>query len=193
MGKNKKNHMTKSKKLLFSLILLYGTALIVTFIFVILPLLPVTKHRYKDYETFRQKTGTSYITDIMPISAEPEYYYHSVIFNKQSGYRVQLADDDYNRLKKDAQERYLSYEKKWEKGSLYVGGSDGAASVPDHSNFKNEGLGFIKDELIRSDDGFYLLYDFRRSDGTVNYRVGMMCNDKTNELIEFYVRKAEAD
>lgn len=185
--------MTKSKKLLFSLILVYGTALTVTFKFIILPLLPVTKHRYKDYETFRQKTGTSYITDIMPVSAEPEYYYHSAIFNKQSGYRVQLADDDYNRLKKDAQERYLSYEKKWEKGSLYIGDSDGTASEPDYSKLKNEGLGFIKNKLIRSDDGFYLLYDFRRSDGTVNYRAGMMCNDKTNEFIEFYVRKAEAD
>lgn len=188
MVKNK-----KYKKIFFAIILLYAISFIVTFVFVILPLLPVTKHSYKDYETFRHETGTRFLTDMMPASAEPEYYFHSVLFSKQSGYRVQLADDDYDRLKEEAQERYLSYKKSHEKtGSLYIGGSDGAAA-PDYSKLENEGLGFIKDELIRSDDGFYLLYDFRIDDSEVNYRSGMMCNDKTNEIIEFYARKAKAN
>lgn len=180
------------KRVIIPLILVFGTAFIVTFVYIIMPLLPATRHRYKDYKTFRQKTRTEFLTDVMPDSAEPEYYYHSLLFNRESGYRVQLSDNDYDLLKKDAQERYLSNKKTWtQSGSLYIGSSDGAAGVPDYSEFEKEGLGFIKEDLVRSDEGFYLLYDFEIDNSEMNDRFGMMCNDKTNEIIEYYRRKAK--
>ena len=183
----------KKKKLILTIILLFATVLAVTFVFVILPQLPATRHRYKDYKTFRQKAKAGFFTEIMPASAEPEFYYHSAHFSRQAGYRVKLADDEYSRLKKEADERYHSYKNEWENiGSLNIGSPDKTA-LTDHSKLKDEGIGFLNDELMHSNEEFYLLYDFRFDDNTVAYRVGMMCNDNTNEIIEFYVRTAEAD
>lgn len=180
------------KRVIIPLILVFATAFIVTFVFIIMPMIPITRHSYKDYKAFRQKTNTLYLTDIMPDSAEPEYYYHPFLLNKQSGYRVQLSDEDYDLLKKDAQERYLYHKQHNEKnGSLYIGSSSEAAGAPDYSEFEKDGLGFIKEELVRSDDGFYLLYAFEIDDSEVNYRFGMLCNDKTNELIEYFKRTAK--
>lgn len=180
------------KRVIIPLILVYGTAFIVTFVFIIMPMIPITRFSYKDYKTFRQKTGTPCLTDVMPDSAKPEYYYHPFLLNKQSGYRVQLSDDDYKRMKEDAQERYLSQKDSHEKnGTLYIGSSDGDAGVPDYSEFEKDDLGFIKDKLVRSDEGFYLLYDLRIDNSEANYRFGMLCNDNTNEIIEYYRRKAK--
>ena len=100
------------------LIVSFVAALVVTFIFVIMPLLPTTKHKFKDYQTFRQRASMTYLTKTMPEYAEPEYYYHSALFSKQAGYRVQLANSDYELFKENAQERYLSY-KSNHKNSLY--------------------------------------------------------------------------
>lgn len=180
--------------LLVAIKLLYSTAFAVTFISIIFPLYPTTRHRYKDYETFRQKTNTAMLTDIMPDSAEPEYYFHSVLFKRQSGYRVRLSDDDYDRLKKDAGERYLSYQGDRPKtGSLYIGAPGGTAELPDNDLFDKEDTKFIYDKLIRSDEGFYIMYDFTIDGSPKDYRIGMMCNDSTNEIIEFFVRRAEVD
>lgn len=180
--------------LLVAIRLLYSTAFTVTFISIIFPLYPITRHRYKDYEAFRQKTNTGMLTDIMPDSAEPEYYYHSVLFKRQSGYRVRLSDEDYHRLKEDAAERYLSYEKELvNTGSLYIGAPGGTAELPDDPVFNKEDTEFIYDKLIRSDEGFYLMYDFTIDGSPKDYRVGMMCNDSTNEIIEYFVRTAEVD
>ena len=74
----------KKEKLLLTITLQFATALAVTFVFVILPLLPATRHRYKDCKTFRQKAKASFFTEIIPASAEPEYYYHSVLFSRQA-------------------------------------------------------------------------------------------------------------
>lgn len=130
----------------------------------------------------------------MPDSAEPGYYYHSAFFNKQAGYRVQLAKGDYDLLKKDAQERYFSYKDDYRTiGSLYIGSADGASDVPDKLGFRDKELEFIEDRPVCSDDGFYLLYEFCFDDNTVDHIAGIMCNDMTSELIEFYARKPDAD
>lgn len=177
--------------LLVAIKLLYLTAFEVTFISIILPLYPMTRHRYKDYETFREKTKTSFFTDIMPDSAKPKYYYHSFVFKRQSGYRVQLSDEDYNRLKEDAQERYLSYEKTWEKtASLHIGDSDDGAAIQSAPYFRDEDIKFINDKLVCSDDGFYLMYDFKLDSSPKHHRAGILFNDDTNEIIEFYIRTA---
>lgn len=187
----------KKKKIIIvltPLIVIFTAALAITFIFVIMPLLPTTKHKFKDYRTFRQKANTAYLAETMPQSAEPDYYYHSAFFSKQAGYRVQLANADYELFKKDAQERYLSYESDHKtNGSLYTGSSDGSSNLPEKLGFRDEELDFINDRLLRSDEGFYLLYELSFDDNTIDCIVGTMCNDKTNELIEFYVRKPDTD
>lgn len=48
--------------------------------------------------------------------------------------------------------------------------------MTDPSKLKHEGVGFLNDELIHSDEGIYLLHDFRFDDDAVAYRVGIICN-----------------
>lgn len=183
----------KSNKIIIILIII-GAVLagIVTAILFMSGFASVTKKSFKSYSAFKEKSESTSFAAEMPQSSENvAYYFHSGTFKKKSCYRMKLSDSDYKQWKKEADERYLSYMTPAVTESfIHSEGVD--AKAVDISQLEDNDARFVTD-MFTENDG-YCLYSYIKKDSSVyKYYFGIICNDTTNEVIEFYIKDSNSN
>ena len=146
-------------------------------------IVPLTRRNFKSFDDFLQKTECPFFAESLPDSASGlSYYNHSGWFVKVSGYNCILSEEDYSDWKEQAFKRYCSYNTKaitefyqyTEGKKLYI------------DELKEKELNFVFDFCNSENSDYYIFSEIKENSTSHKYHYGIICNDKANEIVEFY-------
>lgn len=178
--------MKKKRLLLFTIIavgLLFFWAIWEAFLVCIVP---QTRVRFKDFESFRDKAEASVFSIPLPESQHNfKYYYHVEWFHYLSGVSVSLSDDDYKKFIEDCIEKYQLFNNA-EDAYLY---DESDVRYAKEDALINNGITFCNRLLLKNEeieDFYYIIVE--RIDGVHEYYNCILANDSDNRIMELSFR-----
>ncbi|MBQ8281007.1 MAG: hypothetical protein IJZ25_01225 [Lachnospiraceae bacterium] len=153
--------------------------------------MPHKRNWFGSYEAFRNKAEFTCLADELPESAgNTRYYWYKGGFVDKAGYHTKLSQDDYESMKTDTLQRYNDYNNSYTVDFYRYDAHDIKVSVQ-ASVLEENGIDFWKEILPESSDlsdYYFLTYVERKGVYQIAYYC-MICNDATNEIIEFSSRE----
>ncbi len=170
--------MNKHKKTLIKILIIVLT---VTLLLWVMP--GRVKRHFPHYIFFSTISYYTLYPDILPLSAHNIKYYNFHYFSiDKSGYRASFSEKDYEMLKEQQKGKYNG-EYPWEH-YLYDGENK---RYLNREEVIERGIDYF-DELLpaEEEDGQYYFLAYSLCDSGDSYTYdGVICNDETNEIIEF--------
>ena len=183
---------TKHKKILWITIPLIIIGIFAWDIF-LKDIVPMSRHNFKDFKSFRAESGSPFFSEELPGSAtDVEYYWHSGWFIKTSGYRARLSADDYDKWKKAAELRYNGYRSS-ATTEYYKYDDNLSEKKIDLKKLGDDGIGFAEGLCGDSAENCYVFLSVKSYSSVYRYYFGIICNDDTNEIIEFYYKNSNSN
>lgn len=178
--------MKKRKFLLFTIIfigLLFFWAIWEAFLVCIVP---QTRVRFKDYQTFRDKAKYSVFSKSLPESqANIKYYYHVEWFKYLSGFSVSLSNDDYKQFIESCVEEHESNNTSNESVKYFYLYNENAVQYAEEDVLVKNGITFCNRLLLENEkiEDFYYVVT-KKVEGTHEYCSCVLANDSNNRIVE---------
>lgn len=196
---NGKNRATPKKEGFETIRMLVFVMGIVCFTYLIIlsPLLkdivPSYKKNFRSWESYEKwldyNSCLDFFVDEKPESAsDMKYSWFRMISNKSTAYSMYLNEDDYSKFQEKQREKYaVWFEKKHFGEIIYAHTGEDYYYINDSELYKEE-LEYVNEVLHQPEDKsqYYYLIISQYGSGTGEAYSGIILNDATGEVIEFY-------
>lgn len=149
-------------------------------------IVPHTRVRFKDYQTFRDKAKYSVFSKSLPESqANIKYYYHVEWFQYLSGFSVSLSNDDYKRFIESCVEEHQSNNISNESVKYFYLYNENDVQYAEEDVLVKNGITFCDRLLLENEkieDFYYVVTE--RIEGTHEYYSCVLANDSDNRIVE---------
>jgi len=145
--------------------------------------LPYCRRLFWRYEDFYRETRKTFFQNELSDSANDiKYYLYRDMEREKYGYHVKLSKEEYDLVK---EERAAYYDKLVLGGELCCNNEDTKQYV-DLQQMSEDGIDFLKENLVQENaDCYYILRSVQMGSSEDYLYNGVLCNDKTCEIIEF--------
>lgn len=203
---NGKNRATPKKEGFETIRILVFVMGIVCFTYLIMlsPLLkdivPSYKKNFRSWESYEKwldyNSCLEFFVDERPDSAsDMKYYWCRIISNKSAAYSMCLNEDDYLKIQEKQREKYADWFETKNFGEIiYEHTGDEYYFIKDSELYKEE-LEYVNEVLHQPEDKsqYYYLIISQYGSGTGEAYSGIILNDATGEVIEFYCDRMTSD
>ena len=203
---NGKNRATPKKEGFETIRILVFVMGIVCFTYLIMlsPLLkdivPSYKKNFRSWESYEKwldyNSCLDFFVDEKPESAsDMKYSWFRMISNKSTAYSMYLNEDDYLKIQEKQREKYADWFETKNFGEIiYEHTGDEYYFIKDSELYKEE-LEYVNEVLHQPEDKsqYYYLIISQYGSGTGEAYSGIILNDATGEVIEFYFDRMTND
>lgn len=153
-------------------------------------IVPQTKMRFKDYQSFLDKAEYSAFSKSLPESQDNiKYYYHVEWFQYLSGFSVSLSNDDYKWFVESCVEEYQSNHISIESEKCFYLYKENDVQYAKEDVLVENGITFYNRLLLENEkiEDFYYIF-VERVESTHEYYTCVLANDTNNRIMELSFR-----